>query len=41
MVGSATGGGPFHYHSTASSGEMNILGGFDTGCFQPDEERPR
>jgi hypothetical protein len=35
MVGSATGGGPFHYHSTASSGQMNLLGGFDVDCFTP------
>jgi hypothetical protein len=33
LVGSATGGGPFHYHSTAASGQMNIRGGFDAGCF--------
>ena len=33
LVGSATGNGPFHYHSSASSGELNILGGFDAQCF--------
>ena len=32
VIGSATGNGPFHYHSTASSGELNIHGGFNAGC---------
>ena len=32
VVGSATGNGPFHYHSTASVGEMNLRGGYDAGC---------
>jgi hypothetical protein len=32
LVGSATGNGPFHYHSTAASGQMNLRGGFDAGC---------
>lgn len=31
-VGSATGNGPFHYHSTASSGGIYIHGGYDAGC---------
>ena len=32
LVGSATGNGPFHYHSSASSGELELFGGFGPGC---------
>ena len=31
-IGSATGNGPFHYHSTAANGELTLSGGFDVTC---------
>ncbi len=32
MVGSATSNGPFHYHSTAATGQFRILGGYNAAC---------